>query len=59
MLLVFAAAQAHAKASVVCVEKMNTNVDHKGTDGSECFAGSDGSGVVPLNKLSGLTTKLP
>ena len=44
MLLTFVAAQAHAKASVVCAEKKNNSIDHKGVDGSECFASSDGKG---------------
>jgi hypothetical protein len=44
MLFVLVAAQAHAKAASVCVQKKNNSVDHKGTDGSECFASSDGSG---------------
>jgi len=44
MLLTFVAAPAHAKAASVCVQKKNNSVDHKGTDGSECFASSDGSG---------------
>ncbi len=44
MLLAFAAAPAHAAASVVCIEKTANTVDRHGTDGSECFAGSDGSG---------------
>jgi hypothetical protein len=44
MLLAFGAAPAHAGPGVKCQEKMNSKVDHKGTDGSECFASSDGTG---------------
>lgn len=52
MLLVFAAAPAHAGAGAVCAEKMSANIDNKGTDGSECFASSDGSGTAKA-KASG------
>ena len=47
MLLAYASAPAFAKSppfTVVCVEKHNTNVSLSGTDGSDCFASSDGSG---------------
>jgi hypothetical protein len=44
MLLIFAAAQAHAAAGSVCAVKKNNSVDHKGVDGSECFASSAGKG---------------
>src|ERR1039458_10180388 len=46
MLLVFAAAPAHAGAGSVCKEKTATSVDNKGSDGSECFASSDGSSTA-------------
>jgi hypothetical protein len=43
MLLAFATTTAHAQATVVCKTKLNTSVDNKGGDGSECFASSDGT----------------
>jgi Family of unknown function (DUF6764) len=42
MMLALSALSAHAGPSVVCTEKKNTTVQHNGTDGSECFASSDG-----------------
>ena len=36
------AASAFAGPGSVCTVTKNTSVDHKGTDGSECFASSDG-----------------
>lgn len=55
MLLVFAAAPAHAKNSggASCVEKNNTSVDKPGTDGSECFASSDGTSTAKSNATGG------
>ena len=51
MLLAFAVGPAHAKCNtstftVVCLETAAANIDHKGGDGSECFAQSDGSGLA-------------
>ena len=51
MLLAFAAVPAHAKCNtntftVLCLETTAANIDHKGGDGSECFAQSDGSGLA-------------
>ena len=51
MLLSFATAPAYAICNtktftVVCKEKVATNIDHQGGDGSECFAQSDGSGTA-------------
>ena len=52
MLLAFAAAPALAKGppfNVKCKEKTANSVDLHGTDGSECFASSDGSGTAKAN----------
>jgi len=47
MLLVFAAAPAYAGPfTVKCIVTTATNLDLIGSDGSECFASSDGSGTA-------------
>jgi hypothetical protein len=53
MLLAFAAEEAHAGAGAVCSEKKASSVDHTGTDGSECFASSDGSGKATAKAVGG------
>lgn len=42
MMLALATTQAYAGAGSSCTEKRNTNIDQMGSDGSECFASSDG-----------------
>jgi len=55
MLFAFAPGSAHAKGkkfTVVCIEKNNTTVDHTAT-GTECFAGSDGTGKATAKAALG------